>query len=126
MSTRTSSLILLPLLAACGGGGAKPPEAAEQVWCSLGGSAHFAQECGLERVSEDGRPAFVLRHPDGKFRRLVASADGQQLLAADGADQSQSARKSGPEGERWEVILGDDRYVVPVQAPSGHTDVPQQ
>jgi len=113
MSTRTSSLILLPLLAACGGGVAKPPEVAEQ-------------ECGLERVSEEGRAAFVLRHPDGKFRRLVASADGQQLLAADGADQSQSARKSGPEGERWEVILGDDRYVVPVQAPNGHTDVPQQ
>lgn len=119
-------LAVLIALTACDSSGIERQEAAEQVWCSLGGSAHFAQECGLERVMEEGRPAFVLRHPDGKFRRLVASADGQQLLAADGADQSQSARKSGPEGERWEVILGDDRYVVPVQAPNGHTDVPQQ
>lgn len=53
-----------------------------------------------------------MRHPDGKFRRLVASADSQNLLAADGADQSQSALK----GDRWEVILDDDRYVVPVKA----------
>lgn len=126
MIRRAPILAVLIALTACDSGEIERQEAAEQVWCSLGGSAHFAQECGLERVLEEGRPAFVLRHPDGKFRRLVASADGQQLLAADGADQSQSARKSGPEGERWEVILGDDRYVVPVQAPNGHTDVPQQ
>lgn len=126
MIRRSPILVALMALTACDSGGIEQQEVAEKVWCSLGGSAHFAQECGLERVMEEGRPAFVLRHPDGKFRRLVASADGQQLLAADGADQSQSARKSGPEGERWEVILGDDRYVVPVQAPNGHTDVPQQ
>lgn len=125
MIRRGPALFACAALSACGGGGKQPPEVAERVWCSLGGSAHFAQECGLERLTEHGRAAFVLRHPDGKFRRLVASADGQQLLAADGADQSQSARKSGPEGERWEVILGDDRYVVPVQAPNTHTDAPQ-
>jgi hypothetical protein len=126
MIRRAPALWVLAALSACGGGVGEQPEPAEQVWCSLGGSQHFAQECEIERVNEDGRPAFVLRHPDGKFRRLVASADGQTLLAADGADQSQSARKAGPEGERWEVILGDDRYVVPVQAPGGQSDVPQR
>jgi hypothetical protein len=112
--------LLLPLLAACGSepaalvAGEAP---AEVVWCSLGGSQHFARECSVERLMEAGRPAFVVRHPDGKFRRLVASADGQTLLAADGAEETQSARKTGQEGERWEVILEDDRYAIPVSAP---------
>ena len=43
-----------------------------------------------------------------------ASADLDDLLAADGADVTQSARKQ----DRYEVILGQDRYVVPVQAPA--------
>ena len=38
--------------------------------------------------------------------------DGQNLLAADGADQTQSALK----GDRFEVILGPDRYVIPAKA----------
>lgn len=84
----------------------------ETIWCGLGGATELAQGCTLERGTEEGRAAFVVRHPDGKFRRLVASADGQKLLAADGAEESQSALKS----DRWEVILGDDRYVVPVKA----------
>lgn len=85
---------------------------AEQVWCARDGAKDFTQDCTLERSSEENRPAFVVRHPDGKFRRLVTSEDGQHLLSADGADQSQSARKA----DRWEVILGGDRYVVPVKA----------
>lgn len=114
MSMRISSLGLLTLLAACG---EKPGSAAEDrpieaVYCALGGSLEFTKDCTVERSAEAGRTAIVVRHPDGKFRRLIASADGQNLLAADGADQSQSALKDG----RWEVILGDDRYVIPVKA----------
>lgn len=117
MYMRISSLVLLPLLAACGDEAAVAPAddpAAELIWCATDGSQEFVQNCGLERALEDGRPALVVRHPDGKFRRLLASVDGQSLLAADGAEQSQSARKADAKGERWEVILGDDRYVVPV------------
>lgn len=114
MSTRISSLAVALLLTACGQAAeeAQPAVSAETIWCGLGGATELAQDCTLERGTEEGRPAFVVRHPDGKFRRLVASADSQSLLAADGADQSQSALK----GDRWEVILGDDRYVVPVKA----------
>jgi hypothetical protein len=111
---RISALGLLALLAACGeepGPAAKAP-GAEVVYCALGGSEKFGQDCTVERSAEAGRAVIVVRHPDGKFRRLIASADGQNLLAADGADQSQSALKE----DRWEVILGDDRYVVPVKA----------
>ncbi|MEA3264274.1 MAG: hypothetical protein U9R07_12415 [Pseudomonadota bacterium] len=113
MSTRISSLAIALLLTACGPAAedAAPQAKAETIWCGLDGATELTQACTLERGNEEGRPAFVVRHPDGKFRRLVASADGQNLLAADGADQSQSALK----GDRWEVILGDDRYVVPVK-----------
>ena len=95
---------------------AEPSAASERIWCAAGGSSEFKQDCTVERSSENGRAVVVIRHDDGKFRRLLASEDGQTLLAADGADQSQSARKAAPEGERWEVILGDDRYIVPVKA----------
>ncbi len=104
----------LALLSACkdpapGEGGIAK---SETIWCAPDGSTEFKQDCALERGEEEGRPAFVIRHADGKFRRLVVSEDGQSLLAADGAQESQSALK----GDRWEVILGDDRYVVPVKA----------
>lgn len=123
MMRRAIALVPLAVLSACsdpapGEGGAV---ASEQVWCSLGGAQDFTQDCTLERGTEEGRPAFVVHHPDGKFRRLLASADGQNLLAADGADQSQSALK----GDRWEVILGDDRYVVPVAIKPSQADAPR-
>lgn len=111
-----TALALLPFAALAGCSDPAPGEgaavASEAVWCGLGGATELKQDCTLERGVEEDRPAFVVRHPDGKFRRLIASPDGQNLLAADGADQSQSALK----GDRWEVILGDDRYVVPVKA----------
>lgn len=113
MSMRISSLTATLLLAGCGQTGGKGEQAvpAEKIRCALDGATGLALDCSLERATEDGRQLFVVRHPDGKFRRLSANADGQNLLAADGADQSQSALK----GDRWEVILGDDRYVIPVK-----------
>jgi len=104
---------LLPLaLTACSGAGAGAEEAGERIACALGGSDRFAEDCTLERTTLDGASVFVVRHPDGGFRRLEASGDGQNLLAADGAQVTRSALK----GDRWEVILGEDRYVIPVKA----------
>lgn len=104
---------LLPLaLIACSGGGAGAEEAGERIACALGGSDGFTEDCTLERTTQDGAPLFIVRHSDGAFRRFEASRDGQNLLAADGAQVTQSALK----GDRWEVILGEDRYVIPVRA----------
>ena len=89
-------------------------EDGEPIMCALAGAKAFKAECRLERTVADGKPTFVIRHPDGAFHRLVVSPDGQNLLAADGADVTQSARKQ----DRYEVILGQDRYVVPVRAPA--------
>ena len=89
-------------------------EDGEAIMCSLAGAKEFKPDCRLERTVADGKPTFVIRHPDGAFHRLTVSPDAQHLLAADGADVTQSARKQ----DRYEVILGQDRYVVPVQAPA--------
>lgn len=106
---------LLLLLAACSAGeGGDPLPEGEPVFCALAGSQQFKDQCRVERSTVDGAKVIVVRHPDGGFRRLEVSQDGQNLLAADGADQSQSALK----GDRYEVILGDDRYVIPATPPA--------
>ena len=97
------------LLAACSKGGA--PAAAEQgesIACALGGSLQFKPQCSVEHNGS----SIVVRLPDGAFHRFTIGKDGQSLDAADGADAAQSARK----GDRFEVILGQDRYVIPVSA----------
>ncbi len=113
MSTRISSLVLVAALTACSQDYAPPAEANDEpVFCALAGSQQFKDQCRAERTTVDGAQVIVVRHPDGAFRRLEVSKDGQNLLAADGADQSQSALK----GDRFEVILGPDRYVIPAKA----------
>lgn len=111
---RQGAAILLALAAtACGKADSDPllPKG-EPVLCSLGGARDFKAECQLDRSVVDGAQVFIVRHPDGAFRRLQVSEDGQNLLAADGADETQSALK----GDRYEVILGPDRYVIPAKA----------
>jgi hypothetical protein len=110
---RISSLAPLLLLAACGSGGDARIEAAqERIACAVAGAAEFSEDCGLERTSAEGKDMLIVRHPDGGFRRLEVGEDGQNLNAADGAEVARSALKEG----RWEVILGDNRYVIPVKA----------
>ncbi|WP_374528026.1 hypothetical protein [Novosphingobium sp.] len=114
---RGAAAIPALLLAACSQGGSdgeKAGAAQELIWCALGGAKQFTQDCSVERAVVDGAQTFVVRHPDGAFHRLEVSKDGQQLLAADGADVTQSARKQ----DRYEVILGDARYVIPVNGPA--------
>jgi hypothetical protein len=101
------------VLSACTPAGqAAPDEARERIACAVGGAVEFTEDCVLERTSVEGAQMLVIRHPDGGFRRLEVSKDGQNLNAADGAEVTQSALKQ----DRWEVILGDNRYVIPVKA----------
>ncbi len=109
-AARLAGLTLL--LAACSKGGvAKNPEG-ETIACALAGSQQFKPDCTAERSMVDGAQVIVVRLPDGGFHRLEVSKDGQNLNAADGADQSQSALK----GDRFEVILGQNRFVIPAKA----------
>ena len=111
--TMALGMVLALSLAACRQQ-TEAEEDGEKIMCSLAGAKEFKPDCRLERTVADGKPTFVIRHPDGAFHRLVVSPDSQNLLAADGADDTKSARK----GDRYEVILGQDRYVVPVKAPA--------
>ena len=112
MSMRISSLIWPTLvLAACSPTAPAVP-AGETIACALAGSQQFKPDCTAERSVADGVQVIVVRLPDGGFHRFAVSKDGQNLNAADGADQSQSALK----GDRFEVILGQDRFVIPAKA----------
>lgn len=109
---RGAAILLALAVSACGQGDGAEPPAGEAIQCSLGGAKDFKPHCQLERSVIEGAQVFIVRHPDGAFRRMQVSPDGQNLLAADGADETQSALK----GDRYEVILGPDRYVIPAKA----------
>lgn len=110
--TRAACLLLLALFPAACSPATGDAESGEPISCALAGSNSFKPDCRLERTTINAHPVFVVRHPDGGFRRLQVSTDGQHLEAADGADVTQSALK----GDRFEVILGGDKYVIPVKA----------
>ncbi|MDL2353612.1 MAG: hypothetical protein QFC78_12295 [Pseudomonadota bacterium] len=112
LSKAARCLGLTLLLAACSKGGVVKQAEGETIACALGGTQQFKPDCTVERSTVDATQVIVVRLPDGAFHRFEVSKDGQQLLAADGADQSQSALK----GDRFEVILGQDRFVIPAHA----------
>ena len=112
LSKAARCLGLTLLLAACSKGGDAQLAQGETIACALGGTQQFKPDCTIERSTADGAQVIVVRLPEGGFHRFEVSKDGQQLLAADGADPSQSALK----GDRFEVILGQDRFVIPAHA----------
>src|SRR5688572_12671575 len=89
MSTRTSSAAILLLLAACDApDAAGAPQAADPddlIECAVNGAAAFARECVVERTPADEGLILTVRHPDGGFRRFVATTDGTGVATADGA-----------------------------------------
>ena len=96
-------LVALLLLSACGSNAA---EAENRIECALDGSAAFERVCTVER--SDG--LVTVRSPSGSFRRLVATADGSGVMAADGAE---AATVKAVEGNVLEVSIGADRYRLP-------------
>jgi len=108
MFTRTSSASAL-LLAACSPGGAapEPVDESDLIACAIGGAGSFARECVVERSRGDEGQVLVVRHPDGGFRRFVAS--GGEVAPADGAEPATLA----PRDDGVEVAVGGDRYRFP-------------
>jgi hypothetical protein len=113
MKTRLSILLLLGLAAACDGSGTAGGEAAvqgEPIPCAVGGASSMADECRMERLAAPEGKTLILRHPNGGFRRLLITADGRGVVAADGADP---AVVSVIGGNRIEVSIAGDRYQLP-------------
>lgn len=86
------------------------PDVAEQggqpVECALGNSADFRHGCRLVEIAGKGATYFIVRHPDGGFRRLELADSETGFVAGDGAAASSSAR----EGDYVILSVGGDRY----------------
>ena len=114
---RTSNFAPLLLLAACGqpeqdrarAEEARALQDAPKFFCATG-EGDLRAECTAERTRSDRGWTLTLRHPDGHFRRLLVSEDGQTVTVADGAQPAVVTRT----GEQFEVRVGDDRYRLPV------------
>ena len=125
MSLRIFSAIPLLLLGACGGPaetvapgdaqagaatGTPAGEPVERIACAIG-DADYAEVCSIERAPTRDGMILTIRHPDGGFRRLTVSADGQTVAAADGAAPVEILQRA--EGAT-EVAIADARYRLPV------------
>ncbi|HLT43197.1 MAG TPA: hypothetical protein VK000_00900 [Luteimonas sp.] len=82
------------------------------IECAVGGAAAYARECSVERVRQDGAEVWLVRHPDGGFRRFEVLDGGAGFATADGADAAEVS--PGPGG--LEVAVGADRYRFPAEA----------
>ena len=123
---RAACLSPLILLAACSSGdeaqagssSAAKAEAAAiaedtTVACALAGAKTFGRTCTRDISRDDVGEVWIVRHPDGGFRRFVEQADGS-LAPADGADAARAMRVGG----MIELAIGGDRYRIPSQSPA--------
>lgn len=113
---RVPVLLPLLLLAACskggsgsagGGGGLAGTDS--PVPCALAGARDFAPDCRQEVTKRDGEEIWVVRHPDGGFRRFVIIDNGTRIATADGVEEVEAKRV----GSELEVRVGNDRYRFP-------------
>ena len=113
-------LLIAMVLASCGDAGSGDRVAAAdddgRVECALDGAAAFEPICTLERTPGEQGLTLTIRAPDGGFRRLLVTADGRGVVAADGAAP---AIVSVISPDRIEVAIADDRYRLPATVQSG-------
>ncbi len=82
--------------------------------CAVGGGT-MARACMVEQAEGSEGVTLTLRNPDGGFRRLLVTPQGE-ITAADGAEPAEvTTLRDG----RLEVAIGGDVYRMP--APAGHS-----
>ena len=123
MNAALRLICLFPLaLAACkpaaepvAGGGETEVANSKAIPCALGGVDVFA-DCTVEDTGAKDMPLWIVRHPDGGFRRFRIIDGGTRIAAADGADEVETERM----GAELEVRVGKDRYRFPAapEAPA--------
>jgi len=124
---RSAALVLLAVLGACSRGeqasgtaaqdGAAPAD--DRVRCALGGAKDFAPDCTREVTKGPDGEVWIVRHPDGGFRRFVLIDNGARIATADGADEVQAERV----GADLEVRVAGERYRFPA-APEAPPHAP--
>lgn len=103
-------------LAACSGEksgeagpGGSPAAAAEKqldrIACALSGQ-NLEKRCTREVASGPDGPIWIIRHPDGSFRRFVIIDGGQRIATADGADEVRTERGS----DYLDVFVAGEQY----------------
>lgn len=110
---RVAVVLGVLLVAACGKGETQPQAAdgATAIDCALGAGSQFGRDCLVERVAGEQGPEFVVRHPDGKFRRLRIADNRAGMVAIDGADEAVNELVGEP--AMLQVAIGGDRYRFP-------------
>lgn len=116
MSAAFRLICLVPLALAACKPAAEPVPGSEgtevtnsrTVPCALGGAEAFA-DCRVEDTGAKDMPLWIVRHPDGGFRRFRIIDGGTRIATADGADEVETRRI----GKEMEVRVGKDRYRFP-------------
>lgn len=101
------------VLMACNRGEAQPQAiaGAQRIECAQGEGSEFGADCLVERVDGEEGSEFVVRHPNGAFRRFRIASDRSGMIAIDGADEAVNRVKGNPPVQ--EVTVGPDRYRFP-------------
>lgn len=71
----------------------------------------MASVCQVETVAENEGKYLIIRHPDGGFRRMEQTRDGNGLNLADGAGELDRML----DGDILEVAVDGDRYRFPAE-----------
>ncbi len=90
-------------------GSASAEQNAKTIPCALGGATEFKPDCSVEDTTVDGKLFWIVRHPDGGFRRFQMIDNGTRIATADGADEVEMTRDGG----EFIVKAGPDRYRFP-------------
>lgn len=113
------SAIALLALAGCGSADPASQSAGDpddgRIECRIGNAREFERFCTLERAGSGSERTLTIRKPDGGFRRLVVTADGRGVAAADGAEP---ARVTIIGDDRIEVDIGGDSFRLPARVQS--------
>jgi hypothetical protein len=100
-------------LAACnqaGPTGQASAEADNRIDCRIGNARQFERFCTIDYGESDAGRTLIVRKPDGGFRRLLVTADGRGVVAADGAETAQVTIIAD---DRIEVAIGGDTFRLP-------------
>ena len=108
-----AAALCLSALAACGRGEEQPQaaEGATRIDCAIGGKTDFAPVCLVEKVAGEQGAEYVVRHPDGGFRRLRIAENRAGMVAIDGAEDARNELVGKP--PVLQVMVGKDLYRFP-------------
>ncbi len=88
----------------------------------LDGAKAFAPACTREVTKGPDGETWIVRHPDGGFRRFVLIEGGSRIATADGAEEVRAERV----GADLEVRVAGNRYLFPAapEPRTGASDAP--